>query len=230
MVAVPIVTCSKKHIWVTLLGHPTVQVERRYNSDVFDHVYIAQTINDDRVLVMDTKTNKVWKFEIPFNNVATCVPVSCGTRRLVILSYYSDLGVTRVKDWAKNFNWRHILYGIILLLLLWTPFTIYSEFTRQNSLYQGFELREGQIFYIDLAHTLELELKHCYVKLVKDGVSVPITTAVPQTCISPRLIFQTDGNLVLYDGNKPIWATGVINPWYRRISVDTKNKKFNYHF
>ncbi len=233
MVAVPIVTCSNKHIWVTLLGHPTVQVERRYNSDVFDHVYIAQTINDDRVLVMDTKTNKVWKFEISFNNVATCVPTSSSTHRIIVFSYYIDLGVAQVKDWAKNFNWRIIFYGIILLLLLWTPFAVFSGHTRQNHLYRGFELREGQIFHIDDDYRLKIDTQYCYVGLYYYGVSVPLTKPIEGGCTSPRFVFQEDGNLVLYAETKPIWASGVINTYISRCvraSVDTINKKFMYHF
>jgi hypothetical protein len=233
MVAVPIVTCSNKHIWVTLMGHPTVQVERRYNSDVFDHLYIAQTINNDYVFVMDTKTNKVWKFEIPLNNVAIYVHVSNLARRSVVFSYYTDIGVTQVKDWVKNFNSRNIFYGIILLLLLWTPFAVFSGHTRQNHLYRGFELREGQIFHIDDDYELKIDTQYCYVGLYYYGVSVPLTKPIEGGCTSPRFVFQEDGNLVLYAETKLIWASHLINTYISRcvrVSVDTINKKFMYHF
>jgi len=123
----------------------------------------------------------------------------------------------------------NLLFLIPIMFLVFVPIFWKNE---TNVMYPGNVLVSGDTWIINDEYYLKIESCRVWLTWVLIGnltASHGMTPRVSE-CDDPFLMFQSDGNLVLYrsrrNNNDPIWASGTNGKGYKKVKVNLIKGEF----
>ncbi len=130
---------------------------------------------------------------------------------------------------SVKFN-KPVLFSIIIAVVI--PLLILSVYSNKqtNIMYPGNVLVYGDPWIINEEYSMKIEGCQVWLTRVLIGnltVNHKMTPRLSE-CNYPFLMFQSDGNLVLYERstNSPLWASGTNGKGYKKVTIDLIKGEF----
>ena len=122
----------------------------------------------------------------------------------------------------------NLLFLIPIVFLVFVPIFWKNE---TNVMYPGDALYFGNKWIINDEYYLGIENCQVWLTRVLIGNLTASHNMTPHNskCDNPFLLFQSDGNLVLYDSrgnNDPVWASGTNGKGYKKVKVNLIKGEF----
>lgn len=122
---------------------------------------------------------------------------------------------------------------VFMVIATFIPLLIHSEYGNKqaNVMYPGNVLVFGDPWIINQEYSMKIEGCQVWLTRVLIGnltVNHEMTPRLSTKCAYPFLMFQSDGNLVLYERktNSPLWASGTQHKGYKKVTIDLIKGEF----
>ena len=241
MVAVPFVKLTETEFHVYYSGESIANVPRI--DDESTHFVLDGSLTQWKIVTLGKNRITIIKGqESIFSNRVWYLLLNKNTGQMECRSMLQCVGDDFADIWDQCghlvlFLWtvfkvnKPVLISIMVVVVI--PLLILSVYSNKqtNIMYPGNVLVYGDTWIINDEYSVKIESCRVWLTRVLIGnltVNHKMTPRLSTECNYPFLMFQSDGNLVLYERstNSPLWASGTNGKGYKKVTIDLIKGEF----